>query len=142
MNENKEVEFLLKNIQEGIKLYGIKELNEAITKSLYKKSDKAIEIEFILETITTDFNLSRSNLIKSKKHGKIQKARQIIYCLLYFDIGLSLREIGGIFCKYVRSISIVIENYRKLNPEFKIDKDFLEEYKKYQQKVLQYIKEK
>lgn len=142
MNENKEVEFLLKNIQEGIKLYGIKELNEAITKSLYKKSDKAKEIEFILETITIDFNLSRFNLLKSKKHGKVQKARQLIYCLLYFDIGLSLREIGSVFGKYVRSISIVIENYRKLNPEFKIDKEFLEDYKKYQEKILTYIKQK
>ena len=142
MNENKEVEFLLKNIQEGIKLYGVKELNDAITKTLYKKSDKAVEIEFILDVVSKDFNLSRFNLIKSKKHGYIQKARQLIYCLLYFDVGLSLREIGAIFGKYVRSISIVIENYRKLNPDFKIDKEFIELYKKYQEKITTNIKDK
>jgi chromosomal replication initiation ATPase DnaA len=142
MNEGKQVEYLLKNIQEGIRLYGVKELNEAITKTLYKKSDKGEEIEFILEMIAADFNVSRTNLIKSKKHGYIQKARQIIYCLLYFDIGLSLREIGKIFGKYVRSIAVVIENYRKLNPDFKLDKDFLELYTRYQERILIYIKEK
>jgi chromosomal replication initiation ATPase DnaA len=142
MNEGKQVEYLLKNIQEGIRLYGVKELNEAITKTLYKKSDKGEEIEFILEIIAADFNVSRTNLIKSKKHGYIQKARQIIYCLLYFDIGLSLREIGKIFGKYVRSIALVIENYRKLNPDFKLDKDFLELYTRYQERILIYIKEK
>jgi hypothetical protein len=142
MNEHKEVEFLLKNIQEGIRLYGVKELNEAITKTLYKKTDKAEEIEFILNMICNEFNFSRHNLIKSKKHGTIQKARQLVYCLLYFDIGLSLREIGNIFSKYVRSVAIAIENYRKLNTQLKQDKEFFESYKKYQEKILVYINEK
>jgi chromosomal replication initiation ATPase DnaA len=142
MNEHKEVEFLLKNIQEGIRLYGVKELNEAITKTLYKKTDKANEIEFILNIICNEFNFSRNNLIKSKKHGNIQKARQLAYCLLYFDIGLSLREIGNIFSKYHRSVAIAIENYRKLNTQLKQDKEFFELYKKYQEKILLYVNEK
>jgi chromosomal replication initiation ATPase DnaA len=142
MDENKQVESLLKNIQEGIRLYGIKELNEAITKTLYKKTDKGSEIEFILNMICVDYNITKHNLIQSKKHGHVQKARQMCFCLLYFDIGLSLREIGNIFGKYVRSISCVIENYRKLNPAFKIDKEFLELYKIYQENILNYIKQK
>jgi len=141
MNENKQVESLLKNIQEGIRLYGVKELNEAITKTLYKKTDKGSEIEYILNMVCNDYNITKRNLIQSKKHGHIQKARQMCFCLLYFDIGLSLREIGNVFGKYVRSISVVIENYRKMNPEFKLDREFLELYKKYQENILIHIKE-
>jgi chromosomal replication initiation ATPase DnaA len=142
MTEQKHIEVLLRNIQEGIRLYGVKELNEAITKTLYSKTDKADEIDFILNMVANDFNLSRHSMIKSKKHGYPQKARQLAYCLLYFDIGLSLREIGSIFGKYVRSISIAIENYRKINPDIKPDKEFLEKYNFYQQKILLYINEK
>ena len=136
MNEHKEVEFLLKNIQEGIRLYGVKEVNEAITKALYEKTDKADEVDFILNEIAKDFNITRRNFIMSKKHGYVQQARQLAYCLLYFDIGLSLRAIANIFNKYVRSVAIAIENYRKLNPTIKKDKDFIEKYEMYQKKIL------
>lgn len=139
MNEQKHIEVLLKNIQEGIRLYGVKELNEAITKTLYSKTDKADEIEFVLNMVSNDFNISRHNLIKSKKHGSPQKGRQLAYCLLYFDIGLSLREIANIFGKFVRSVAIAIENYRKINPDIKPDAEFLEKYKMYQQKLLLFI---
>jgi chromosomal replication initiation ATPase DnaA len=136
MDEHKDVGLLLKNIQEGIRLYGVKELNEAITKALYEKTDKASDVEFILDEITKDFNISRNNLILSKRHGYTQKARQLAYCLLYFDIGLSLRAVATIFGKYVRSVAIAIENYRKLNPLVKEDRDFLEKYQEYQKKIL------
>lgn len=141
MNQNKQVEYLLKNIQEGIRLYGVKELNDFISKTLHKKTDKGSEIEFIISMICDDFNILKQHLMESKKHGRIQKARQMCYCLLYFDIGLSLREIGKVFNKYVRSISCVIENYRKLNPKLKADQEYLALYKKYQEKILIYINE-
>lgn len=142
MNEHKDVEFLLKNIQEGIRLYGVKELNSAISKTLYEKTDKAEEIEFILDTVCAEFNLSRYNLIKSKKHGYVQKARKIIFCLLYFDVGLSLREIGTIFGKYVRSVAIAIENYKKINLKIKQDKEFSELYIKHQEIFKEFVKQK
>jgi chromosomal replication initiation ATPase DnaA len=142
MNQHKDVEVLLKNIQEGIKLYGVKELNEAIIKTLYDKTDKFDEIEFVLNTVSAEFNITRQSLLKSKKHGTVQRARQISFCLLYFDLGLSLREIGNIFDKYVRSVAIAIENYRKLNMQLKQDKEFLEQYKKAQEKILIFINQK
>jgi chromosomal replication initiation ATPase DnaA len=142
MNEHKDVEFLLKNIQEGIRLYGVKELNSAISKTLYNKTDKGADIEFILNMVCVDFNLTRHNLIKSKKHGYVQKARKLIFCLLYFDVGLSLRQIGNIFDKYVRSVAIAIENYKKLNLKLKQDKEFFDLYSTYQQGFLEFVKEK
>jgi chromosomal replication initiation ATPase DnaA len=142
MDEHKDVGLLLKNIQDGIRLYGVKELNDAITKTLYKKTDKGVEIEFILNIVCIDFSLTRYNLIKSKKHGYIQKARKLIFCLLYFEIGLSLRQIGTIFGKYVRSVAIAVENYKKLNLQIKQDREFFDLYKTYQEKFLVFIKEK
>lgn len=141
MNDNKQVESLLKNIGEGIRLNLVKELNHAVVKTLHKKTDKGSEIDFVIDMVCSDFKVTKHNLLQSKKHGNVQKARQMCFCLLYFDIGLSLREIGKIFNKYVRSISIVIENYRKLDPEFKLDKEYLEQYKKYQEKILTYTNE-
>jgi chromosomal replication initiation ATPase DnaA len=142
MNEQKDVEFLLKNIQEGIRLYGVKELNSAISKTLYNKTDKGEDIEFIINMICLEFNVSRFNLIKSKKHGYVQKARKIIFCLLYFEVGLSLRDIGKIFGKYVRSVAIAIENYKKLNLKIKQDKEFNDLYLKFQESFVLYVKQK
>lgn len=135
MKEHKDIEFLLKNIQEGIRLYGVKELNEAISKELYKKTNKSKEVEYILDTISEHYKITRHSLIKSKRHYN-QKARQMTYCLLYFSVGLSLREIAKLFSKYVRSVAVAIENYRKLNPNIKVDKDFINTYKNFQEKIL------
>jgi chromosomal replication initiation ATPase DnaA len=141
MKENKEVESLFKNIHEGIKFYGIKGLNNAIVKTLNKKTGNTNEIDFIVNMICSDLNILKHNLLQSRKHGSVQKARQMCYCLLYFDVGLSLREIGAIFNKYVRSIACVIENYRKLNPEFKLDQEYLAQYHRFQKKYTEYITE-
>jgi chromosomal replication initiation ATPase DnaA len=139
MTEHKDVEVLLKNIQEGIRLYGVKDLNDAISKALYEKTDKGKEIEFVLNIVSNEFNITRHFLFNSKKHGHSQKAKQLTYCLLYFDIGLSLREIAKIFGKYVRSIAIAIEKYRELSPNFPEDIEFLKLYKNFQQQILEYI---
>lgn len=141
MNGSKEVEVLLKNIQQGIRLYGIKELNDAITKQLYKKNNKSEELEYVINLIIEHYKISRQTLIKSKQHN-IQKARQMAYCLLYFDIGMTMRQIANIFDKYVRSIAIAIEYFRKLNPELSIDKSFINEYNSFQEKLLIYINNK
>lgn len=141
MNTHKDVEILLKNIQQGIRLYGVKELNEAISKQLYKKTEKGEEIEYVLDCISNHYKISRYSLIKSKKHYN-QKARQMAYCLLYLDIGLSYRKIAEIFGKYIRSVAIAIENFRKLNPKIKIDEEFINTYKNFQQKILLYLNNK
>ncbi len=138
MNEYQDVTVLLKNIQEGIRLYGVKELNEAIINALYKKTDKGEEIEYVLSCICEEYKVTRRNLIKSKRHYN-QKARQMAYCILYLDIGLSLRQVAAIFGKYVRSVAVAIENYRKLNPKIKTDKEFIDLYKNFQQKILLHL---
>jgi len=141
MNDSKEVEVLLKNIQQGIRLYGVKELNDAITKELYKKNNKSEEVDYIMTLVSEHYKITRQSLIKSKQHN-IQKSRQMAYCLLYFDLKMTMRQIANIFDKYVRSIAIAIEYYRKLNPELNIDKLFIDEYKYFQQKLLIYINSK
>ena len=139
MKEDKQVQTLLKYISDGIKLYGVKDLNDSLIKTIYQKTDKAAVVEFILEMICKDFEISRNNLIKSVKRGYSQRARQIVYCLLYFEIELSFRAIGNIFGKYVRSVSIVIENYRKLKANLKQDKEFLDLYSNYAERVKEFL---
>jgi chromosomal replication initiation ATPase DnaA len=139
MNEQKEVEVLLKNIQEGLKLYGIKELNEAIIKSLAKKDKKSIVVDYVINIVAEGKEISRRNLIKSNQRSNIQKARQIVYCLLYFELGLTMRQIANIFSKYVRSVSMPIDSFRKLNLNLKTDVDFINDYNIYKEKLKVFI---
>lgn len=142
MNEQKEVENLLKNIQEGLKLYSIKELNDAIIKSLYKKDEKSYIIDYVLNIVSDGEQISKRNLIKSNRRSNIQKARQITYCLLYFELGLTMRQIANIFSKYIRSISMPIENFKKLNLNLKQDIEFFNDYNKYKEKLKTFINSK
>jgi chromosomal replication initiation ATPase DnaA len=139
MKEDKQVQTLLKYISDGIKLYGVKDLNDSLIKTLFQKTDKSAVVEFILDMICKDFDITRYKLIKSAQRGHSQKARQIAYCLLYFEIGLTLRAIGNIFGKYVRSVSIVIENYRLLKTNLKQDKEFLDLYANYSERVKEFL---
>ena len=51
MPEKKEIELLLKNIQEGLKKYSVKELNDAIITFLNKKEDKSQEIDYVFQIV-------------------------------------------------------------------------------------------
>ena len=47
MKEDKQVQTLLKYISDGIKLYGVKDLNDSLVKTLFQKTDKSAVVEFI-----------------------------------------------------------------------------------------------
>jgi len=94
MSENKDFENLLKNIQEGLKIYSVKELNEAIIKALNKKHDKTLEIDYVLTLVATKYGISIKTLKQKNARGKILEAKQISYCLLNQNLGLSIRYIA------------------------------------------------
>jgi len=140
MSDSADIEVLLKNIQHGLKVYGIKDLNEAITKVLYEKGDKSKAIEFVLNSVGEEYGISRQVLINSAKRREVQEARQLAYCLLYLNLGLSLREIAkDVFGKYHRTVAIAIEYYKGLNPKIPLDKKFIDTYTKQQEKLLNFI---
>ena len=136
----KEIEILFKNLHQGIKIYGIKDLNDAIGKVLNQRKDLSKEIDFVLNSVADEFGITKEILIHSNKRGDFQQARQLAYCLLYLDLGLTLRQIAkDIFNKYHRVVAIAIEYHKGLDENHPVDKKFIECYKKQQEKLLNFI---
>lgn len=143
MDTNKDLGILLTSIQKGLKVYSIKELNQAITKVLNKKSDRSEEIEYILSIVSNKFGITRNALMQSHKWGNVQQARRIAYCLLHFELELPYRKIAkDIFLMEHGVVQQGINYYRNLNLEVKADKDFYDIYLAMQEKLIEYINNK
>lgn len=139
MSDNKEIESLLKNIQEGLKKYTVQELNTAIVSFLNSKHDKTQEIDFVLKIVCDEFQISKKILKSSKNaRGVLQEAKQIAYCLLHFNIGLSIRYISDrIFFNGHTSVFIGVQKFKNADHEHKADKVFIETYNKLQTKLIE-----
>ena len=68
-------------------------------KNLYKKklhlssvlitNNSILKIDYALQMVCDEYNITRFTLIHTKDRGEIQDAKRIAYCLLHFDIGLT-----------------------------------------------------
>ena len=124
-----DLENLLSNIQKGLKEFSIKELNEAIILFLNKKSDKSIEINYILEIVASEYNISVKKLKAKHSRGLDQEAKQIAYCLLHLDLDLSTRYISRrIFMNNHNSLAIGIRKLKQADKNHKIDLMFIKKY--------------
>lgn len=142
MSENQETLHLLKNIQKGLEKYSVKELNEAIQVALNKKHDRKREIDFVLKSVADYYKVSVHTLKQSNTRGKIQDAKQVCYCLLKNDLGLSIRYIAkSIFFNWPNSVATGIDRYKNAQPNIKTDKEFLDIYNLFQQKLIKFITE-
>ncbi len=140
MSDKKEVENLLRNIQKGLKLYPVKDLNEAIITFLNKKNDKSIEIERVMVLVCKEYGISKSSLKSKNARGTLQEAKQITYCLLHFVLGLSIRFIATkIFFNWPTSVSIGIKKYKDGDINHKQDKKFIDKYLHLQSKLVEEI---
>lgn len=139
-DNNREIENLLKNIQEGLKKFSVKELNSAIIKILNKKEDKTREIDYVLNAVCNEYSISRSTLKNKNVRGTLQEAKQITYCLLHFNLGLSIRYIANrVFDNWPTSVSIGIQRYKKADITHKEDKKFVDKYVKLEKKLINKI---
>ena len=138
MSNNKlELEALLKNIQDGLKNFSIKELNEGIFSFLHKNSDKTIIINYVLEIVCVEFDISRATLKSKHARGEIIEAKQLAYCLLKKNLGLSYRKIANtVFFNNPNSVFIGVNKLNKADLNHKVDKNFIEKYNKLEQKLL------
>ena len=128
MPENKDIEQLLKNIQEGLKKFTVKELNDAIISFLNKKDDKSQEIEFVLSLICEEFNTNLRTLTTNVR-GILHEGKQIAYCVLHFNLGLSTRYIADkIFNNWHTSVHTGIQRFKNCNMQIKQDREFMERY--------------
>lgn len=131
MDDKKEVELLLKNIQEGLKTYSVKELNDAIISFLNKKDDKSEEIDHIFSIVCEEYKTTPRILKKNNIRGDLHEAKQIIYCLLHFNLGLSTRYIADrIFFNWHGSVYSGIKKFKNCDSNIKQDREFLEKYQK------------
>jgi hypothetical protein len=129
MNDTKDVELLLKNIQEGLKNYSVKELNEAIISFLNKKDDKSEEIEYVFSIVCEEYNTNKRAIKKNGVRGIVHEAKQIIYCILHFNLGLSTRYIADrVFFNWHGSVYGGIRRLKGCDVNIKQDRLFLEKY--------------
>jgi chromosomal replication initiation ATPase DnaA len=144
MSENKDFENLLKNIQEGLKVYSIKELNEAIIKALNKKHDKTLEIDYVLTLVATKYGISIKTLKQKNARGKILEAKQISYCLLNQNLGLSIRYIAEkIFFNWATSVAIGIKRYKNNSgKELFKNKPFVDSYNFLSEELIKHLTKK
>ena len=141
MVDNKEVESLLKNIQLGLQKYSVKELNLAIVSVLQKNGSQQKEITYVLKIVSQKYKISVKTLTQSRSRGEIQNARMLSYCLLHDTLGLSIRYIAkNIFSRWHNSVAAALKHYKELQPaKFKIDREFEDNLKECQTKLLTYL---
>ena len=136
MSENREIKKLLKNIQEGLSLYSLQELNQALVTSLNKKHEIAHEIDCVLDLVCGEFSISKTTLKTIHIRGDLQEAKQIAYCLLHHNLGLSIRYISErIFFNSHTSVANGITKLKNADITHKQDKEFIERYNELQKKL-------
>jgi len=136
-NTKTELGNLLQNIQEGLKMFTIEELNEAIISFLNKKSDKSVEINYVLNIVSEEYKISKQSLQSKTARGIQQEAKQIAYCLLHFNLGFSFRYISSrIFFNNHNSVAIGVRRLKNADKKVKIDAIFIDKYKKLESKLL------
>ena len=143
MGEQKEIETLLRNIQEGLKKFTLKELNEAIVDFFNRKDDKSKEIHIILDLVCADFDTSLRILKKKNVRGDISEAKQLSYCLLHYNLGLSTRYIAEkVFTGHWHSVVYkAILRLKNAQPNIKSDREFLERYQKLNERFIDKLTE-
>jgi chromosomal replication initiation ATPase DnaA len=142
MSGNKQFVALLNNIKEGLKTHTPEELNAAIIEVLNSKHDKAPEIKFVILAVCKKFSISKRTLIKSSARGDIQQARQLTYCLLHMDLGLSIRHVAKkVFNKFPNSVAVAIKYHRNCDEKIPSEREFMEKYAALRNELIEYIKE-
>lgn len=140
MPETKDLEQLLNNIQKGLKKYSVKELNEAIVTIINKKHNKTREIDFIFEKVSSKFDVPIAILKAKGGTGKVQDAKQICYCLLHFDLGLSIRYIAEqIFFNWPTSVWVGTKRLKGIDLNVKTEIEFHDAYQNLQLKLINFI---
>ena len=72
--------------------------------------------------------------------GIPQDAKQITYCLLHFNIGMPIRQISkNVFNNSATAVYLGIKRYRECDITHAQDKNFINNYKMLEKKLLSYI---
>lgn len=143
--DNKDIGILLKRISKSLEKISVQELSTAITAILKKKdnSEKSIYIDYALQIVCEEFNTSKFSLIKSNERGEMQDAKRLAYCLLHYDLQISIRSIASsVFDCYPNSIASGIKKLKNADVNIKHEKAFVEKYYSLQRKLIENITQK
>lgn len=138
--EKVEVKKLLKNLQTGLRKFTLKEFNDSLSTILNKSKDKNAGIEYVFHLIQEKYGVSEKTL-KYGKGRNVTEAKQMSYCLFYFNLGLSTRYIAlKIFQNWQNSVQIAITRMKNADMNHKEDAKLLDTYNTLSEKLIQYIK--
>ena len=128
-----EFEDLLKNLQDALNMYSIKELNNALLGILNKEDPKKPLVNAVINSVCQVFDVSRRVLVNSSARGQIQDARMIAHVILHNELNLTTRYISlHIFNKRTHgSVMHSLRTFKGLTPEkINYHKELLEKYKR------------
>lgn len=146
MSEKTELENFLKNIQNGLKKFTLKELNDSLYIVLRtkngKQNPKQKYIQIVLDEVSKEFDIQLEYLINSRKRGTVQQARKIAYCILHFNLKLPIRYIAKnvFYQNWHTRVGAIIQYHNRLNLNIKPDKEFYDKLQLINQKVTEKIK--
>lgn len=129
---SKDLQSLIGNFQEALKVYSLKELNDAILNAINEKSDNKKEVDFVIQAVSSVYKLTPKLILSKTTRGVVQEARMVAYATLHFDLQMSLRYISARVFKRLNhnGVSQACNQFKELVPEkFTLDKQIMERYK-------------
>lgn len=130
MQDNRELEMFLRNLQQGLRKYGLEAFNESLENILDENVHlREGKINVVLEVVCAEYDLTRKELLTGRGKGRVQQARKYTYCILYNDYNLPMRYIANrVFkLKWHTSVALALAYHKSLNNNLKMDKEFSEE---------------
>lgn len=140
-NPKEDLQSLIDGIVKALTNYNIspKELGDALVAVMNKRGDRLAETNRVLDMVAADHAISRKTL----KYGTGREhshARKFVYCLLYFDLRLTLRDIAKAFgTMHERRISQAVSDFRIMDVRIKAHREFTEKYDRYQKRLQEFI---
>lgn len=137
-DENELFRFI-KSISVGLKQYSVRELTVALKQVL--KGTNSSELEFVNQAVCSHYSISHKTFKTEKTHGNRTDARHVVFCILFFQFGLSQISISRSYNVSRGTVQIALRRFRDTNVNIKADREFKEAYESVSKKVEQYIKD-
>lgn len=140
---------LLKNIKIGLENHSFRKI---VLNALDKKQNKKEETIFVLKCVAEKYNISVRSLVHGSAKHRLKDAKDIAYCLLHLEIGLSQRHIAQrIFFNFPTSVGNGVKRYKLVELNTSTDREFAntqserefrKSYNAIKEKLVQFISDK
>ena len=86
-----------------MKVYTLKEINNTFKDIIDSKNNNTTDVSHALNIVCEHFKINMNQLMGKDNRGVIVDAKQIAYCILYFDVKLSVLTISKNIFKNCRN---------------------------------------